>query len=216
MRSGWNDLRSEHWKRVLDFSVGFFTRNFGQVLPEHHARMLISGHHGKDRSRLVNRTEPSSKRKSLRTRGRQRTPELACLLVIPGIERDGSPNPSEPSPKDVACLDEGQLNRPQIELLGVEAAEHEIRTCFQVDVRRIESQLPISEETDHSRKATRHLRPPILDHDPMLYRNHRTVGLPNKHQPVRQYGNAVTPPIAELLISALAEAVTGENLERAA
>ncbi|MFE4605932.1 DNA cytosine methyltransferase [Kitasatospora indigofera] len=31
---------------------------------------------------------------------------------------------------------------------------------------------------------------------------------------VRQYGNAVTPPVAELIISALVEAITGEPLER--
>lgn len=38
--------------------------------------------------------------------------------------------------------------------------------------------------------------------------------LGNKRQRVRQYGNAVTPPVAELIVSALAEAVTGEALER--
>jgi DNA (cytosine-5)-methyltransferase 1 len=40
------------------------------------------------------------------------------------------------------------------------------------------------------------------------------VVLGNKRQKVRQYGNAVTPPVAELLISALVEAVTGEDIER--
>jgi DNA (cytosine-5)-methyltransferase 1 len=40
------------------------------------------------------------------------------------------------------------------------------------------------------------------------------VVLGNKRQKVRQYGNAVTPPVAELLISALVEAVTGEELDR--
>jgi len=38
----------------------------------------------------------------------------------------------------------------------------------------------------------------------------------NKRQKVRQLGNAVTPPVAELLVSALVEAITGEDLERAA
>jgi DNA (cytosine-5)-methyltransferase 1 len=40
--------------------------------------------------------------------------------------------------------------------------------------------------------------------------------LGNKRERVRQYGNAVTPPVAELIVSALVEAVTGEDLERAA
>jgi DNA (cytosine-5)-methyltransferase 1 len=31
---------------------------------------------------------------------------------------------------------------------------------------------------------------------------------------VIQYGNAVTPPVAELIVSALMEAVTGEELDR--
>jgi DNA (cytosine-5)-methyltransferase 1 len=38
----------------------------------------------------------------------------------------------------------------------------------------------------------------------------------NKREKVRQYGNAVTPPVAEVLISALVEAISGEELERAA
>lgn len=40
------------------------------------------------------------------------------------------------------------------------------------------------------------------------------VVLGNRRQQVMQYGNAVTPPVAELLVSALVEAVTGEELER--
>ncbi|MEU2874438.1 DNA cytosine methyltransferase [Streptomyces olivoreticuli] len=35
----------------------------------------------------------------------------------------------------------------------------------------------------------------------------------NKRDRVRQYGNAVTPPVAEILVSALVEAITGEDLE---
>jgi DNA (cytosine-5)-methyltransferase 1 len=40
--------------------------------------------------------------------------------------------------------------------------------------------------------------------------------LGSKRERVRQYGNAVTPPVAEVIISALVEAITGEDLERAA
>lgn len=36
----------------------------------------------------------------------------------------------------------------------------------------------------------------------------------NKRQRVRQYGNAVTPPVAEIIVSALVEAITGETIER--
>jgi DNA (cytosine-5)-methyltransferase 1 len=38
----------------------------------------------------------------------------------------------------------------------------------------------------------------------------------SKRDRVRQYGNAVTPPVAEVIISALVEAITGEDLERVA
>jgi DNA (cytosine-5)-methyltransferase 1 len=40
--------------------------------------------------------------------------------------------------------------------------------------------------------------------------------LGNKREKVRQYGNAVTPPVAEIIVSALVEAITGADLERAA
>lgn len=40
--------------------------------------------------------------------------------------------------------------------------------------------------------------------------------LGNKRERVRQYGNAVTPPIAEIIVSALVEAITGDALERSA
>ncbi|WP_433364240.1 DNA cytosine methyltransferase [Streptosporangium sp. CA-115845] len=36
----------------------------------------------------------------------------------------------------------------------------------------------------------------------------------NKRQKVRQYGGAVTPPVGEVLVSALAECITGEDLDR--
>jgi len=42
------------------------------------------------------------------------------------------------------------------------------------------------------------------------------VVLGNRRERVRQYGNAVTPPVAEVLVSALVECITGEDLERAA
>lgn len=38
----------------------------------------------------------------------------------------------------------------------------------------------------------------------------------NKRERVRQYGNAVTPNVAEVIVSALVEAITGEELETAA
>lgn len=44
--------------------------------------------------------------------------------------------------------------------------------------------------------------------------SYRVVG--NKRERVRQYGNAVTPNAAEVIVCALVEAVTGEPLERAA
>ncbi|MFR9753919.1 DNA cytosine methyltransferase [Nocardia sp. 004] len=47
----------------------------------------------------------------------------------------------------------------------------------------------------------------------MAFRSDYIV-LGNKRQRVRQLGNAVTPPAAEILISALVEAITGEELDR--
>lgn len=41
------------------------------------------------------------------------------------------------------------------------------------------------------------------------------VVLGNKRERVRQYGNAVTPNCAEIIVSALVEAITGEEMERA-
>jgi DNA (cytosine-5)-methyltransferase 1 len=40
--------------------------------------------------------------------------------------------------------------------------------------------------------------------------------LGSKREKVRQYGNAVTPPVAEVIISALVECISGEELQRAA
>jgi DNA (cytosine-5)-methyltransferase 1 len=42
------------------------------------------------------------------------------------------------------------------------------------------------------------------------------VVLGSKRERVRQLGNAVTPPVAEILIAALVEAITGEPIELAA
>lgn len=42
------------------------------------------------------------------------------------------------------------------------------------------------------------------------------VVLGNRRERVRQAGNAVTPPVAEVLVSALVECITGEALEGAA
>ena len=40
------------------------------------------------------------------------------------------------------------------------------------------------------------------------------VVLGNKREKVRQYGNAVTPNAAEVLVCALVEAITGEEIDR--
>jgi DNA (cytosine-5)-methyltransferase 1 len=42
------------------------------------------------------------------------------------------------------------------------------------------------------------------------------IVLGNKRQKVKQLGNAVTPPVAEVLVSALVECITGEALDGAA
>jgi DNA (cytosine-5)-methyltransferase 1 len=58
----------------------------------------------------------------------------------------------------------------------------------------------------------RMLKPPEIGRA-MAFADTYTV-LGTQREKVRQYGNAVTPPVAEVLISALAEAITGT--ERAA
>jgi DNA (cytosine-5)-methyltransferase 1 len=40
------------------------------------------------------------------------------------------------------------------------------------------------------------------------------IVLGNKREKVRQYGNAVTPNAAEVLVCALVEAITGEEIDR--
>jgi len=56
----------------------------------------------------------------------------------------------------------------------------------------------------------RMLKPPEIGRA-MAFADSYTV-LGTQREKVRQYGNAVTPPVAEVLISALAEAITGEVL----
>lgn len=41
---------------------------------------------------------------------------------------------------------------------------------------------------------------------------HYRVLARSKRDKVRLYGNAVTPPVAELIVSALVEAITGEEI----
>ncbi|MEY9944714.1 DNA cytosine methyltransferase [Kitasatospora sp. GAS1066B] len=82
---------------------------------------------------------------------------------------------------------------------------------------------PVGTLTTHDRYAL--LRNTQVDVDEVLFRmlEPREIGaamafpgaytvLGNKREQVRQYGNAVTPPVAEVLVSALVEAVTGHDL----
>ena len=43
-----------------------------------------------------------------------------------------------------------------------------------------------------------------------FYRDYVVLG--NKRERVRQFGNAVTPPVAEVIVSALVEAISGETM----
>jgi DNA (cytosine-5)-methyltransferase 1 len=60
----------------------------------------------------------------------------------------------------------------------------------------------------------RMLKPPEVGRAMAFGATYTVLG--TQREKVRQYGNAVTPPVAEVLISALAEAVTGTDLETAA
>ena len=60
----------------------------------------------------------------------------------------------------------------------------------------------------------RMLEPPEIGNAMAFFPGYRVVG--NKREKVRQFGNAVTPPVTEVIVSALAEAITGEDLEHAA
>ena len=53
--------------------------------------------------------------------------------------------------------------------------------------------------------------PPVIEIGKILLEAQQRI-LETKREKVRQYGNAVTPPVAEVIISALAEAITGEKL----
>jgi DNA (cytosine-5)-methyltransferase 1 len=54
------------------------------------------------------------------------------------------------------------------------------------------------------------LKPPEIGRAMAFADSYAVLG--TQREKVRQYGNAVTPPVAEVLISALAEAITGEVL----
>ena len=56
----------------------------------------------------------------------------------------------------------------------------------------------------------RMLKPPEIGRAMAFADNYTVLG--TQREKVRQYGNAVTPPVAEVLISALAEAITGQEL----
>ncbi|MFI1919301.1 DNA cytosine methyltransferase [Nocardia sp. NPDC020380] len=58
----------------------------------------------------------------------------------------------------------------------------------------------------------RMLEPPEIGLAMAFGRDYVVLG--NKRERVRQYGNAVTPPAAEIIVSALVEAITGEQMER--
>ncbi|MFG1753375.1 DNA cytosine methyltransferase, partial [Streptosporangium sandarakinum] len=88
---------------------------------------------------------------------------------------------------------------------------------------------PVGALTTRDRYGLAHPGPEALDLDDVRFRmlepaeigramaftdGYQVLG--NKRQRVRQYGNAVTPPVAEVLISALTEAITGTDLEVAA
>jgi DNA (cytosine-5)-methyltransferase 1 len=46
-----------------------------------------------------------------------------------------------------------------------------------------------------------------------VYPGRVTLCSGNRRQRVRQFGNAVTPPAAEVIVSTLVEALTGDSLE---
>lgn len=83
---------------------------------------------------------------------------------------------------------------------------------------------PIGTLSTHDRYA---LVEGAIDVDDVLFRmlqpheigaamafGHDYTVLGNKRQKVRQYGNAVTPNVMEVIVSALVEAITGEELDR--
>jgi DNA (cytosine-5)-methyltransferase 1 len=89
---------------------------------------------------------------------------------------------------------------------------------------------PVSEPSGTVTAMDRHgLASPAVDVNDVLFRmlEPHEIGaamafvsgyqvLGSKREKVRQYGNAVTPPVAEVLIAALVEAITGEPVELAA
>jgi DNA (cytosine-5)-methyltransferase 1 len=60
----------------------------------------------------------------------------------------------------------------------------------------------------------RMLTPPEIGAGMAFPGDYKTAGKPKDH--VRGYGNAVPPPVAEILMSAMYEVITGEQLDKAA
>lgn len=71
-----------------------------------------------------------------------------------------------------------------------------------------------SPEIDVDDVLFRMLKPPEIGRAMAFTDGYVVLG--SQRERVRQYGNAVTPPVAEVLISALVEAITGDALEDAA
>ncbi|MEU7855145.1 DNA cytosine methyltransferase [Nonomuraea sp. NPDC049141] len=72
--------------------------------------------------------------------------------------------------------------------------------------------MPLPDKIDVNEVGFRILDPGEVARGMAFKRGYIVLG--NKRQKVRQYGNAVTPPMAELLVSALREWLTGEELPR--
>ncbi|HET9893760.1 MAG TPA: DNA cytosine methyltransferase [Streptosporangiaceae bacterium] len=72
----------------------------------------------------------------------------------------------------------------------------------------------VSAEIDIDDVLFRMLEPAEIGGAMAFYPDYIVLG--SKREKVRQYGNAVTPPVAEILFSALVEAISGEDLELAA
>lgn len=67
-------------------------------------------------------------------------------------------------------------------------------------------------EYDVSKILFRMLQPSEIGRAMAFAANYRVLG--TKRQQVKQYGNAVTPPAAEVLLCALVECITGEDIDR--
>ncbi|MFD3851666.1 DNA cytosine methyltransferase [Streptomyces microflavus] len=67
-------------------------------------------------------------------------------------------------------------------------------------------------EYDFSKVLFRMLQPHEIGRAMAFADRYRVLG--SKRDQVRQYGNAVTPPVAEVLLCALVECITGESIDR--